>query len=119
MWEKWPIDCSYPLAVLVHPVFHVSQLKEFRPDYSPIFADLPKPPALDATDTTPKRILDRRMVKKGGAAITQVLVKWSNLLEDSPTWEDWDVLRSRFPQVLAWGQASASPGGIVTQAAVP
>jgi hypothetical protein len=30
------------------------------------------------------------------------------------TWEDWEVLKVRFPSVLAWGQASSSPGGIVT-----
>lgn len=103
-----------PSDSLVHPVFHVSQLKEFRPDYSPVFAELPKLPALDVLDTSPEKVLDRRMVKKGGAAITQVLVKWKDLAEDAATWEDWQVLSSRFPQVLTWGQVASSPGGDVT-----
>jgi hypothetical protein len=80
-----------------------------------VFAEFPKLPSLDIVDTSPERILDRRMVKKGNAAIVQVLVKWTHLPEDSATWEDWAVLTMRFPSVLTWGQASFPPGGIVTQ----
>lgn len=98
----------------VHDVFHVSQLKEFHPDYTPVFATLPKLPSLDSVDTEPEAILDRRLVKKGNAAVPQVLIKWLGIPADSPTWEDWEVLKMRFPNVLAWGQASTSPGGIVT-----
>jgi hypothetical protein len=104
-----------PPGSSVHPVFHVSQIKEHRPDYTPVFAEFPKLPSLDIIDTSPERILDRRMVKKGNAAIVQVLVKWTHLPEDSATWEDWAVLTTRFPSVLTWGQASFPPGGIVTQ----
>ncbi|KAK1607032.1 hypothetical protein QYE76_030705 [Lolium multiflorum] len=108
-----------PEGSLVHPVFHVSQIKDYRSDYTPVFTDPPTIPALDTTDTVPERILDRRMVKKGNSAITQVLIKWSQIPEDAATWEDWDVLATRFPAVLAWGQASSPPGGIVTQPVVP
>jgi hypothetical protein len=59
-----------PPGSMVHPVFHVSQIKEHRPDYTPVFTKLPKLPALDLKDTVPERVLDRRMVKKGNAAIT-------------------------------------------------
>ena len=104
-----------PLGSLVHPVFHISQLKEFRQDFTPVFSDLTTLPVLDGMDTRPEHILERRMVKKGNAAITQVRVKWTQLPEDAATWEDWDVLKVRFPAVLAWGQASFSPGGNVTQ----
>lgn len=88
---------------LIHPVFHVSQIKEHRPDYSPVFAALPNLPALDQLEMTPEHILDRRMVRKGNSAITQVLIKWSTLPADSATWEDWEVLKVKFPSVLAWG----------------
>jgi hypothetical protein len=108
-----------PAGSLVHPVFHVSQLKEHRPDYSPVFSDLTVLPALDQLDTTPERILDRRMVKKGNAAIVQVQVKWSHLPENAATWEDWEVLKVKFPDVCAWGQAHSLQGGIVTQAVEP
>lgn len=108
-----------PDGSLVHPVFHISQLKEHRPDYTPVFSELPNLPTLDLKDTVPERILDRRMVKKGNAAITQVLIKWTQLPEDSATWEDWEVLKVRFPNVLTWGQVSFLRAGTVTKASEP
>jgi putative heme iron utilization protein len=98
----------------VHNVFHVSQLKEYRADYTPVFSELPKVPALDVTNTEPETILDHRMMKKGNASVIQVLIKWTNLPEDAATWEDWDTLKTSFPSVLTWGQVSSSPGGNVT-----
>jgi hypothetical protein len=108
-----------PTGSLIHPVFHVSQLKEYHSDYNPVYTDLPKLPALDLMDTEPETILDRRMVKKGNSAIVQVLIKWAHLPADSATWEDWEVITTKFPTLLAWGQASVPPGGIVTQAEAP
>jgi hypothetical protein len=37
----------------IHPVFHVSQLKTFVPDYSPVFSTLPSFPELDTGDPEP------------------------------------------------------------------
>jgi hypothetical protein len=54
------------------------------------------------------------MMKKGNKAIVQVLIKWKHLLDKTATWEDWDVLKLHFPEVLTWGQASFSPGSSVT-----
>ena len=85
----------------------------------PVFTELPKLPALDILDTEPEKILHRRLVKKGSAVITQVLVKWKQLDDDSATWDDWSVLTSKFPAVLAWGQASSSLGGDVMTAVTP
>jgi hypothetical protein len=108
-----PLDCK------VHNIFHVSQIKDFRPDYAPVFAELPGPPAPDTVDTEPEKILERRLVKKGNAALPQVLIKWTNLPEDATTWDDWTTLQARFPFVLAWGQASASREGTVTTDGAP
>lgn len=107
-----------PANSQVHNVFHVSQLKDYRPDYSPVFLELPKCPALDAVDTKPEAVLERRLVKKGNTVVPQALIKWAGLPADTATWEDWEVLNVRFPAVLAWGQASSSPGGIVTTASM-
>lgn len=71
-------------------------------------------PTLDCLDTEPESILDRRMMKKGNNAVSQVLIKWKNLPEETATWEDWDILKTSFPSILTWGQASVSPGGSVT-----
>jgi hypothetical protein len=103
-----------PAGSKIHNVFHVSQLKDCRADYTPMFTDLPTLPALDCVDTAPEAILDRRMKKKGNRTIVQVLLKWKNLPEETATWEDWDTLKASFPDVLSWGQASSSPGGSVT-----
>jgi hypothetical protein len=103
-----------PEGTKVHNVFHVSQLKEYRADYTPVFADMPKVPALDTKDTAPERILTRRLVKKGNAALPQVQIKWRHLPEDAATWEDWDTLKARFPEVIAWGQATIPEGEPVT-----
>jgi hypothetical protein len=107
---------ALPAASLIHPVFHISQLKEFVPDHTPVFHDLPKIVELDIIDTVPEAILDRRLVKKGSAAIPQGLIKWKNIDADSATWEDLSVLRARFPDFSAWGQAPAPEGASVTQA---
>jgi hypothetical protein len=99
-----------PAASKIHNVFHVSQLKEYRPDYTPVFTELPTAPLLDSVDTEPEAVLDRHMMKKGNQAVMQVLIKWKNLPEEAATWEDWDILKTSFPVVLTWGQASASRG---------
>ncbi|WVZ94909.1 hypothetical protein U9M48_040738 [Paspalum notatum var. saurae] len=96
-----------PPGSLIHPVFHVSQLKPFTPDYSPVFSDVSTFVPLDTADVSPEVILDRRLVKKGNQAITQVLIKWSNLPASSATWEDYDVLKTHFPASVAWGQATS------------
>jgi hypothetical protein len=53
----------------VHNVFHISQLKDFGPDYLSVLATLPDPPELDVLDTEPEKILERRLVKKGITAL--------------------------------------------------
>lgn len=95
---------------LIHPIFHISQLKPFTADYSPVFFDLSNLVDLGAHDLAPELILARRLVKKGNQAISQVQVKWNKLLASSATWEYWNVVTQRFPGAAAWGQV-ASWGG--------
>jgi hypothetical protein len=77
-----------PSESKIHNVFHVSQLKEFLPDYTPVFATLPKMPSLDSIDTEPEAILERKLVKNGNTAVPHVLIKWLGLSVDEATWED-------------------------------
>jgi hypothetical protein len=83
-----------PANSQVQPVFHVSQLKPYTTDYTPKFTPLCDPPQLDLHDLEPELILDRRLSKKGNAAITQVLVKWTRLPTEMATWEDFHMLKS-------------------------
>jgi len=106
---------ALPVDSKIHDVFHVSQLKPFTANYSPIYSDVNRIVQLDTVTLQPEKILEHRLVKKGNAAIPQVRVKWSHLPEDSATWEDFHVLRQRFPASPACGQATPLAGGSVTR----
>ena len=103
-----------PQGSQVHPFFHVSQLKGHVPDHTPVFTTLPVPVDLLAPGVIPEEILDHRLVKKGNASHLQVLVKWTTSPASSATWEDYKVLKDRYPVAPAWGQASSSGGDIVS-----
>ena len=77
------------------------------------FSELPFTTDIEATTTMPEKVLERRLVKRGNAAIPQVLIQWTRLPPTSTIWEDYNVIRQRFPQAPAWGQASSSVGGDV------
>jgi len=94
----------------VHPVFHVSQLKPFVADHTLVYSTLPVTTDLEASAAVPEQVLDRRLVKKGNTAIPQVFIKWTRLPATCVTWEDYNVLRKRFPDAPSWGQAGISVG---------
>lgn len=48
-----------PTESLIHPTFHVSQLKSFVPDHTPMFTELPKQLQMDVTDVAPEAILQQ------------------------------------------------------------
>ncbi|XP_073362615.1 uncharacterized protein [Aegilops tauschii subsp. strangulata] len=103
-----------PRGSQVHPVFHVSQLKSHVPDHTPVFTTLPVPIDLSVPGVVPEEILDRRLVKKGNASHLQILVKWSKMPAASATWEDYEVIKERFPAAPAWGHAGSSGAGTVS-----
>lgn len=100
-----PADC------VVHPAFHIPQLKPYTPNYSPVFKDLTPISDLSVGTPTPVAILDRRLVKKGSFANQQLLVQWLTLSKDCTTWEDYFVLRTRFPDTAIWGPFASQGGG--------
>jgi hypothetical protein len=67
-------------------------------------------------DPVPVEIVDRRLVQKKDNGLLQVLVKWSTLKDEETTWDDYEILRARFPEAAIWGQASSSGGASVTPA---
>ena len=84
-----------------------------------MYTELPTPLQLDVADLYPEEILDQRLVKKGNVASLQVLIKWSTMPPSMATWEDHQVLRERFPDAAAWGQAATLAGGSVTPGVSP
>lgn len=101
-----------PDSASIHPVFHVSQLKEHIPDHTPVFSDLPPAVFSETNPPDPESILDRRLVRKGSAAVTQILIKWAGLPTEMATWEDYNVLRTKFPASTIWGPAGSSGGAL-------
>ena len=50
---------------MIHHVFHISQLKLFVSDYTPVYGSLLFTTDLEAAATTPQAIIDRRLVRQG------------------------------------------------------
>lgn len=104
-----------PTSAQVHPVFHVSQLKPFTANYSPVYSALPSVPDLMATTPVPVAILQRRLVRKGNATTPQVLIRWAHMPEECATWEDYYVLKHRYPDATLWDEEqdlASSQGGV-------
>ena len=81
-----------PADSKIHPVFHVSQLKQH------VGLDLVQTqlPMLDDDGVLvkePVQILERRMTKSGNVAVTEVLVRWSNSFPEDATWENLQLLQ--------------------------
>jgi hypothetical protein len=59
-----------PASAAIHPIFHVSQLKPHVPNNIPVFRDLPTVAFSKDVVSMPEAILDRRLVRKGSAAVS-------------------------------------------------
>lgn len=46
----------------------------------------------------PKKVLDRRLIKRKGRPVTQLLVKWLNAAVEDNMWEDFITCSHQFPQ---------------------
>lgn len=87
---------NLPPGSLIHPVFHVSQLKAKVGN-----AHIPSPTLLIGIpcpdlEKEPQLILGRRMVKRRNAAQMQLLVQWKNQSQDDATWEDYEEIAQQF-----------------------
>lgn len=92
-----------PADVLIHPTFHVFQLKKCHE----VPATISHPPVLHLSSPycpEPEGILSRRLVKKGNKAACQVLVKWSGVDAAQATWEYLTDLQHRFPSFTLEGK---------------
>jgi hypothetical protein len=98
-----------PATSRVHPVFHVSQLKQCL---GPGQQVLPHLPPADSMFQVPVRVLQRCIRQQDLCTVVQVLVQWSGWPESLVTWEDLETMRQQFPGVSAWGQADSQGGGM-------
>ncbi|KAL0741947.1 hypothetical protein Bca4012_083460 [Brassica carinata] len=100
-----------PASSLIHPVFHVSQLKV-------LVGNVPTTRHLqtvvsDVVIKEPFKILERKMVKRQGKAATQVLLQWTNQGEEVATWEFLFDLQRKFPSFEPCGQGSSNRGDLL------
>ena len=84
---------------MVHPVFHVSRLKEMIG-----YDDNVVPPSnlstLDDDNFSPhelEKILDHRARNLRSKVVHRYKVKWKDRLEEDSTWETEETLRKHFP----------------------
>jgi hypothetical protein len=106
-----------PATSAIHPIFHVSQLKQSVGTQSVS----PSLPAANSELQFPEPILQRRWT--GDARpVEQVLIKWSGMPVTLATWENLIAVKQHFPLAPAWGHARSQQEGdvsTVTQEAGP
>ena len=68
----------------IHLMFHVS-LRKKSVGSSPVSSSLPSLPASSNVPMESTAIIDKQVIYKQGAPITQVLVKWAHLHSDNTT----------------------------------
>lgn len=91
-----------PPSSMIHPIFHVSQLKRAVSAETHVHSPLPmEPPAFQV----PEHILARRWCRQGAVPVSQVLVRWTGMPDTLATWENLLDVQRRFPSAPAWGQA--------------
>ncbi|KAK0596660.1 hypothetical protein LWI29_017819 [Acer saccharum] len=85
-----------PPSSMVHPVFHVSQLKKKVGDLVSVNPELPRVGPDGQFLVYPVAVLKRKLVKRHNSAVVQFLVQWSNAGPEDSTWEDSSVLTRHF-----------------------
>ncbi|WVZ83697.1 hypothetical protein U9M48_030818 [Paspalum notatum var. saurae] len=100
-----------PELASIHPVFHVSQLKE---DVGAGYTASTELPNDSYAWSVPMQILDRRTTSRGVDTVPQVLVRWSHMPASLATWEDAEALQQQFPRAAAWGHPAIQEEGNVS-----
>jgi hypothetical protein len=82
-----------PAGSQVHPVFHVSLLKQAYGQPSAVYPF----PTATISRVEPLAIVERKLIKKGKAAGVKFLVHWKGYPLQDATCEDADTFLARFP----------------------
>jgi hypothetical protein len=102
-----------PSDAKIHPVVHVSLLKQHVPAHIQVSADLTALPSDDSSELSPIAVLDSRCVHYGSTPKSEWLIQWSGWPSSWSTWEETHDIRRRYPDAPAWGQAGFEGGGNV------
>jgi hypothetical protein len=74
---------ALPAEARIHPVFHVSCLKKKLGQSSSPISTLPPVDAAGELCPEPDHIVDRRLIKKHGRAVTEVLIRWKGATSEN------------------------------------
>lgn len=87
-----------PTTSRIHPVFHCSLLKPYRP--SMVSTKIPIALLASAEDNhpiiVPLTILDTKWQSSGDDRQLLVLVQWEGLLPKDTSWESWEALKAEY-----------------------
>ncbi|KAA8542122.1 hypothetical protein F0562_023274 [Nyssa sinensis] len=104
-----------PEGTRIHPVFHVSLLKQYQETGH---SDAPQPAELPPfTDDgvailAPHAILDTRWLKQGNHLVEESLVQWKHLPAEDATWEPTQKLLALYPHMDLEDKDPLDGGGI-------
>jgi hypothetical protein len=101
---------NLPLRSLIHPVFHVSQLKKRVGPTIEVLAQLPLLNSNGQVKIQPRGILGRRLVNRKGSPASELLVQWDNLAKEHATREDYSALKAQFPDFCLEDKTSMESG---------
>ncbi|KAF2285202.1 hypothetical protein GH714_039010 [Hevea brasiliensis] len=96
---KLAYKLELPAGSKVHPVFHVSLLKQHIGDTFPVSDVLPLLSDDGEAILEPATILDTRWIRRGSRTIQESLVLWKHLPQEDATWENSVELQVRFPNL--------------------
>ena len=93
-----------PASSWVHPIFHVSCLKNVIGDKLPVQTIFPELDEEGITILEPEVVTKKRTLKLRNRLISEYLIKWKKLPTEDSTWEDENFMQ-KHPELLKhWGQ---------------
>ncbi|XP_059277900.1 uncharacterized protein LOC132032132 [Lycium ferocissimum] len=100
--EKLPSDMA-----MVHPVFHVSMLRLYKPDPSYVLNHEQIEINEGLTyEEKPVQILDRQVRRLRTKDVASVKVLWRNHNTEKATWEAEEDMKKRYPHLFPMGGMS-------------
>ncbi|KAJ3689395.1 hypothetical protein LUZ61_018559 [Rhynchospora tenuis] len=103
---------NLPDTAQIHPVIHVSQLKKQLGRRDTPSVTLPWVGTNGTLRVAPELILDRRLVRKGMEGIVQLKIKWINLPVENATWEDYELIKEKYPDFILEVENRLMDGGM-------
>ncbi|KAJ1703891.1 hypothetical protein LUZ63_003670 [Rhynchospora breviuscula] len=81
-------------------IIHVSQLKARVGTGQAVAPHVPLIGTTSPLTKTPAAILARRLIKRRNEPIPQILVQWQDQPPEEASWEDYDVIKQKYPTAI-------------------